>query len=204
MRHLKYLALLGVFVAVAAVPSPAQISIGVHIGPDYGYYHVPPACPYGYYPDYPFGCAPYGYWGPEWFADGVFIGAGPWYRFYYVHPVLYQRWYGPGYVYFPRHFHRFHDDWDGDRRFHGFESDHRFRGDRDFHRFDRDDRGFRRIDGDRFDRNHWAHDRGFRGDDRRFRVDDHGFRGHDHGRDHDGRGHGHDRDRDHGGGGHGR
>jgi hypothetical protein len=115
MRYLKYLAMLGVFVVLAAVPSPAQVAIDVHIGRNYGYYHVPPACPYGYYPDYPFGCAPYGYWGPEWFADDVFIGAGPWYRFYYLHPALYQRWYGPGYVYFPRHFHRFREhDWDDD------------------------------------------------------------------------------------------
>ena len=117
MRHLKYLALLVVFVALAAAPSQAQVSIRVNIGPDYGYYHVPPVCPYGYYPDYPFGCAPYGYWAPEYFVDGVFIGAGPWYRFYYLHPVLYRHWYGPGYVYYPRHryVHRFRDhDWDDD------------------------------------------------------------------------------------------
>ena len=27
----------------------------------------------------PYACAPYGYYGPDWFAGGVFIGAGPWY-----------------------------------------------------------------------------------------------------------------------------
>lgn len=46
----------------------------------------PPVCPYGYYEEPPFTCAPDGYYGPEWFAGGVFIGAGPWYhgprRFY--------------------------------------------------------------------------------------------------------------------------
>jgi len=39
-----------------------------------------PVCPYGYYETAPYGCAPDGYYGPEWFSGGVFIGAGPWYR----------------------------------------------------------------------------------------------------------------------------
>jgi len=148
MRYLKYLALLGVFVVVAATHSSAQVAIGIHIGRDYGYYHVPPACPYGYYPDYPFGCAPYGYWGPEYFANGVFIGAGPWYRFYYTHPVLYQRWYGPGYVYFPReHYYRYREhDWDDDDRGnwhfnhnHGWHRDHGWHGRKHRHHHDDDD-----------------------------------------------------------------
>jgi hypothetical protein len=46
----------------------------------------PPVCPYGYYEEPPYNCAPDGYYGPEWFAGGVFIGAGPYYhgqdRFY--------------------------------------------------------------------------------------------------------------------------
>lgn len=46
----------------------------------------PPICPYGYYETPPYACAPDGYYGPEWFNGGVFIGAGPWYhgpgRFY--------------------------------------------------------------------------------------------------------------------------
>ena len=25
-------------------------------------------------------CAPYGYYGPDWFAGGVFLGAGPWFH----------------------------------------------------------------------------------------------------------------------------
>lgn len=56
-------------------PSPraqaAQIS--VQIGP-------PPVCPYGYYAYPPYQCAPYGYYGPEWFNGGIFIGAGPWFH----------------------------------------------------------------------------------------------------------------------------
>jgi hypothetical protein len=39
-----------------------------------------PACPYGYYDTAPYQCAPYGYYGPEWFVGGVFIGAGPWFH----------------------------------------------------------------------------------------------------------------------------
>jgi hypothetical protein len=39
-----------------------------------------PACPYGYYDFYPYACAPYGYYGPEWFVDGVFIGVGRWFH----------------------------------------------------------------------------------------------------------------------------
>jgi hypothetical protein len=37
-------------------------------------------CPYGYYDYAPYNCAPYGYYGSEWFTNGVFIGAGPWYH----------------------------------------------------------------------------------------------------------------------------
>jgi hypothetical protein len=57
----------------AAAPSPAQVSLGVQIGPS-------PVCPYGYYDFSPYNCAPYGYYGPEWFTNGVFVGAGPWFR----------------------------------------------------------------------------------------------------------------------------
>ena len=34
---------------------------------------------WGYYSYYPYACAPYGYYGPNWFSGGVFIGVGPWY-----------------------------------------------------------------------------------------------------------------------------
>ena len=47
--------------------------VGVEIGPA-------PVCPYGYYADSPYDCAPYGYYGPEWFPNGVFVGAGPWFH----------------------------------------------------------------------------------------------------------------------------
>src|SRR5580765_5890615 len=135
MRYLKYFALLA-FLALPAAYSQAQVSIGVQIGPTYGIYNAPPVCEYGFYPTYPFGCAPYGYYGPEWFADGIFIGAGPWYNFYFTHAVYYRAYYvnrGFGF----HHFELYHD---GDRfrsaGFRSFRDDRGFRG-RDFR--DRDD-----------------------------------------------------------------
>ena len=62
--------------AIALMPAPkanAQVSIGVNIG-------AAPECSYGYYDFAPYDCAPYGYYGPEWFDGGVFIGAGPWFH----------------------------------------------------------------------------------------------------------------------------
>jgi hypothetical protein len=47
----------------------------------------PPVCEWGYYAYYPYACAPYGYYGPEWFYGGFFIGAGPWFH---------RGWYGRG------------------------------------------------------------------------------------------------------------
>jgi hypothetical protein len=51
----------------------AQAGVSIDIG-------VEPGCPYGYYDFAPYDCAPYGYYGPEWFSGGVFIGAGPWFH----------------------------------------------------------------------------------------------------------------------------
>lgn len=82
MRYLKYAALVGLSVVFAgAVASTAsaqvRVGVGIGIGPAYG---APPVCAYGYYPDYPYACAPVGYYGPQWFVNGVFIGAGPWFH----------------------------------------------------------------------------------------------------------------------------
>jgi hypothetical protein len=76
MRRSTFLALAvaaGSCFAVVAPPADAQVSVGVDIG-------VAPECPYGYYDVPPYNCAPVGYYGPEWFAGGVFIGAGPWFH----------------------------------------------------------------------------------------------------------------------------
>jgi hypothetical protein len=56
-----------------ALSSAAEAQISVNIG-------VAPDCPYGYYDLAPYGCAPAGYYGPEWFNGDVFIGAGPWFH----------------------------------------------------------------------------------------------------------------------------
>jgi hypothetical protein len=64
-------ALTGMFVTVSAPKAAAQVAVEVGPAPD---------CPYGYYDAPPYACAPYGYYGPEWFTGGLFIGAGPWFR----------------------------------------------------------------------------------------------------------------------------
>lgn len=75
MRIFSSLALvtLGAALLTAASAAPAQVSVGVNIGPA-------PVCPYGYFDYPPYDCAPYGYYGPDWFIDGLFIGAGPWFH----------------------------------------------------------------------------------------------------------------------------
>jgi hypothetical protein len=57
----------------ASAAAPAQISVGVNLG-------GPPVCPYGYYDFAPYNCSPYGYYGPDWFDGGLFVGAGPWFH----------------------------------------------------------------------------------------------------------------------------
>jgi hypothetical protein len=49
----------------------AQIVVGIGVAPE---------CPYGYFDYAPYDCAPYGYYGPDWFNGGLFIGAGPWFH----------------------------------------------------------------------------------------------------------------------------
>ena len=94
MKYLRYVALLALLTLPVAY-SQAGVRVGVGIGVG-GYVAGPPVCAYGYYPDYPYACAPYGYYGPSWFAGGVFIGAGPWYHGW-GHPY-YGRGYGRGYA----------------------------------------------------------------------------------------------------------
>ena len=55
----------------AASMAPAQVSVNIGVAP---------VCPYGYFDYSPYPCAPYGYYGPDWFAGGLFIGAGPWFH----------------------------------------------------------------------------------------------------------------------------
>jgi hypothetical protein len=79
MKYLRYLALFSLLMLPLAY-SQAQVRIGIGFGP--GYVAGPPACAYGYYSDYPYACAPYGFYGPSYFENGIFIGAGPFYHGY--------------------------------------------------------------------------------------------------------------------------
>jgi hypothetical protein len=66
-----FAAVAGICFMVAAPAAQAQVSVSIGVAPE---------CPYGYYDAAPYGCAPSGYYGPEWFNGGVFIGAGPWFH----------------------------------------------------------------------------------------------------------------------------
>jgi hypothetical protein len=62
---LAFVALTTAFLCCTPV-ARAQVSVGVNIGPA-------PVCPYGYFDYAPYDCAPYGYYGPDWFVGGVFL-----------------------------------------------------------------------------------------------------------------------------------
>ena len=85
MRHLRlvfFIALLAVALGFST-QAQARVFVGVGIGPVIApvpYAYGPPVCDYGYYDYYPYACAPYGFYGPDWFAGGIFIGAGPWFH----------------------------------------------------------------------------------------------------------------------------
>ena len=71
MNKLKYLALIAVAeICFTGTAPKTQAQVSVNIG-------VAPECPYGYYDYAPYACAPYGYYGPNWFADSVFIEGRP-------------------------------------------------------------------------------------------------------------------------------
>lgn len=141
MRILKYFAVLMVVVGLcfaASSTARAQVSFGINIGPQ-------PVCPYGYYPSAPYGCAPYGYYGPEWFNNGIFIGAGPWYHGRRGFHGRVDRRFDPHYGYrggYPHrgdrgHFRGYHGDFHGhdmrDGHGHAFHGDHGDHGDHGHH-----------------------------------------------------------------------
>ena len=70
-KYLTLVAIAGFCFAASAPKTDAQISVSIGAAP---------ACPYGYYDYAPYNCAPYGFYGPEWFSGGVFVGAGPWFH----------------------------------------------------------------------------------------------------------------------------
>src|ERR1700743_3063118 len=73
MRLLNSAVFSALAVAILSGSSGAPAQVAISIG-------APPVCPYGYFDYAPYDCAPYGYYGPDWFVGGVFIGAGPWFH----------------------------------------------------------------------------------------------------------------------------
>ena len=71
MFNWKPLAVLTSLLLCAGSLAPAQVSVNIGVAP---------VCPYGYFDYAPYDCAPYGYYGPDWFVGGVFLGAGPWFH----------------------------------------------------------------------------------------------------------------------------
>lgn len=177
MKSLRLLAL--TFFALlcsSATVVNAEVQISVNIGAE-------PVCPYGYYNYAPYGCAPFGYYGPTWFTGGVFLGAGPWFHGPVGFRGYIDRTYDPRFGYHgPFPVRGEHADWGRhrgwERNFHAREYREEVRHDNGHHYGQYKDHG----------------DHG-RGHDH----DDHGH-GNGHGHDHDDHGHGHD---DHGHG-HGR
>jgi hypothetical protein len=92
MKKLMLLSLLGVGLMAAPSAHAQPVAFGVGVGPVYA--GGPPVCAYGYYPYYPCACAPYDYYGSDWFVGGVFIGAGPWLHGWHGRPGYGGR---PGY-----------------------------------------------------------------------------------------------------------
>jgi hypothetical protein len=60
-------------IALAATPVVSQAQVSISIG-------AAPSCPYGYYDYAPYSCSPSGYYGPQYFTGGAFIGVGPWFH----------------------------------------------------------------------------------------------------------------------------
>ena len=73
MSHWKSFACSTLTAALMSAASLAPAQISINIGEQ-------PVCPYGYFDYAPYNCAPYGYYGPDWFNGGLFIGAGPWFH----------------------------------------------------------------------------------------------------------------------------
>src|SRR6266446_6516806 len=142
MRYLRFFGLLGIALAIflfsASSANAQRVTFGVGIGGP-AYYGPAPVCAYGYYDYYPYACAPYGYYGPDWFLDGVFIGAGPWFHGYYGRGFYGRGYYGRGFYgrgYYGRGYYgrggygyRGRDGFDRG----GFRGDRGFHGERGFH-----------------------------------------------------------------------
>jgi hypothetical protein len=69
MHSWRFFALPTLIPALLSIPTSAPAQVPINIGAE-------PVCPCGYYDVVPYSCAPYGYFGPEWFSGGgQFAGA---------------------------------------------------------------------------------------------------------------------------------
>jgi len=78
MRGTKILFATTALLAGLALAPAAQAQIYVGVG-------IQPVCSYGYYDYSPYACAPYGFYGPGYFYNGIFLGMGPWAGWGYGH-----------------------------------------------------------------------------------------------------------------------
>lgn len=78
MRGIKILIGTTALVAGLVLAPKAQAQLVVDIG-------IQPVCQYGYFGYAPYACAPYGYYGPGYFYNGIFLGMGPWGGWGYSH-----------------------------------------------------------------------------------------------------------------------
>lgn len=194
-RLFSLAAIAAVSMALTVPSARAQVSFGVQIG-------SPPACPYGYFDYPPYNCAPFGYYGPQWFSNGVFIGAGPWFRGPRDFDGWVDRHYDPRDGYrgeLPRRGER--PDWDRHRgweqHFHGDYQRHEMRGENGGHYNQYDNRGGGHDNGNRgqYENRGGGHDNGNHGQyDNRGGGHDNGHgnnhdNNHDNGRGHDDNGH---------------
>jgi hypothetical protein len=73
MNTFKFLSLAAAVAVIGFIAAAPQAQAQIDVDTP-----LEPMCPYGYYDYAPYACAPYGYYGPEWFTGGLFLGAGPW------------------------------------------------------------------------------------------------------------------------------
>jgi hypothetical protein len=160
-KNLRFFAASATFGALVLMgtsqPASAQVSINVNVGPA-------PVCPYGYFDYAPYRCAPFGYYAPQWFQGGLFIGAGPWFAGPVGFRGYFDRRFDPRFGYrgeLPRRGERAdwgrHQGWE--RNFHGSSYRTEVRHDNGNHNGQYNERGNQRGNGRGNDRGN-GHDNG--------------------------------------------
>ena len=98
MRYLKYLVfIVGSYGSACGIFTERRFRSACHRWDRFmqALTNAPPVCRVRlFYPDYPYGCAPYGYYGPGLFRERrVHRRAGPWANPYYSHAAFYRPYY---------------------------------------------------------------------------------------------------------------